>query len=94
MQEYLTSGDVFEMYGDPVGAAGAEPVRQRCTILREAAARERHRAVSRQRVGIQEYAGRTLQRVLHVQHATSQHSAPYYIILYKAYSTTSFRPKS
>lgn len=60
------------MYGDPVGAAGGEAVGEGAAVLREAAAGERHRAVRRQRVRVQEHTRLALQAVLYVQH-TGRH---------------------
>lgn len=54
------------MYGDPVRPASTESVGEGGAIFREAAARQRHGAVFRQLVGVQEHARFTVQSVLNV----------------------------
>lgn len=54
------------MYSDPIRAAGGQSVGEGVAILREPTAREGDSAVFRQRVGVQEYAGFSVQTVLYV----------------------------
>lgn len=50
-----TCFDILDVDGDPIGATGAETVRKGFAVLGEGRARQGHRAVLRQRVGIQEH---------------------------------------